>query len=92
MDDIETRLRAIVVKKLSVEESKVTKDARIIGDLGADSLDLCDLVMDFEEATGVDVNDETIEEINTFGDAVRIFSERAAAPRAARGGYQLGRM
>ena len=77
-NDIEGRVRKIVVEHLGVEEEKVTKEARFIDDLGADSLDTVELVMAFEEEFGVEIPDDAAETILTVGDAVR-FLEKSAS-------------
>ncbi|MBO9370560.1 MAG: acyl carrier protein [Chloroflexi bacterium] len=65
------RVVKIIVDLLSVEPEKVTMDARFREDLGADSLDLVELVMAFEEEFGGTISDEEAQQIKTVGDAVR---------------------
>ena len=77
-ENVEGRVRKIVVEHLGVEEEKVTKDASFIDDLGADSLDTVELVMAFEEEFGVEIPDDAAETILTVGDAVR-FLEKSAS-------------
>lgn len=67
--DIEGKLRNIVVNQLGVDEASVTGPAKFIEDLGADSLDIVELVMAMEEAFGIDIPDEEAENIRTFEDA-----------------------
>jgi acyl carrier protein len=74
-NNIEARVRKIVVEHLGVEEDKVTKDASFIDDLGADSLDTVELVMAFEEEFGVEIPDDAAETILTVGDAVRFLEK-----------------
>lgn len=69
-DDVESRVRKIVVEHLGVEEEKVVTSASFIDDLGADSLDTVELVMAFEEEFGIEIPDDAAETIQTFGDAV----------------------
>ena len=69
MSDTADRVKKIVVEHLGVEEDKVTPDASFIDDLGADSLDIVELVMAFEEEFGVEIPDDAAEKINTVGDA-----------------------
>ncbi len=69
-DDVDKRVRAIVVEHLGVDESKVVESASFIDDLGADSLDTVELVMAFEEEFGIEIPDDAAETIQTFGDAV----------------------
>ncbi len=65
------RVRAIIVEQLGVEPDEVTIDAHFRDDLDADSLDLVELIMEFEEAFGGEISDEQAQEINTVGDAVK---------------------
>src|SRR3990170_810000 len=75
MSDTPDRVKKIVVEHLGVEEDKVTPDASFIDDLGADSLDIVELVMAFEEEFGVEIPDDAAEKINTVGDANRYIEE-----------------
>ena len=68
MSDTAERVQKIVVEHLGVEADKVTQDASFIDDLGADSLDIVELVMAFEEEFGVEIPDDAAEKITTVGD------------------------
>ena len=70
MSDTADRVKKIVVEHLCVEEDKVTTDASFIDDLGADSLDIVELVMAFEEEFGVEIPDDAAEKITTVKDAI----------------------
>ena len=70
MSDTAERVKKIVVEHLGVEEDKVTPDASFIDDLGADSLDIVELVMAFEEEFGVEIPDDAAEKISTVKDAI----------------------
>jgi acyl carrier protein len=70
MSDVFERVKAIVVKHLEANPEKVTEKASFIDDLGADSLDIVELVMAFEEEFGVEIPDDAAEHIQTVGDAV----------------------
>lgn len=70
MSEIQEKVVKIIVDKLGVKESEVTLDATFTGDLGADSLDTVELVMEFEKAFGVQVEDEAAEKFQTVGDVV----------------------
>ena len=70
MSDIADRVAKIVVENLGVEAEKVTQDASFIDDLGADSLDIVELVMAFEEEFGVEIPDDAAEKISTVKDAI----------------------
>ena len=69
MSETSDRVKKIVVEHLGVEADKVTEEASFIDDLGADSLDIVELVMAFEEEFGVEIPDDAAEKINTVGDA-----------------------
>lgn len=71
MSDIESRVQAIIVDKLGVEESEVTKEASFINDLGADSLDTVELIMEFEKEFGISIPDDQAENIGTVGNAIK---------------------
>ena len=75
MSDTADRVKKIVVEHLGVEEDKVTPDASFIDDLGADSLDIVELVMAFEEEFGVEIPDDAAEKIATVGDANKYIEE-----------------
>lgn len=64
------KVKEIIVELLDVEESKVTPEARFREDLEADSLDLVELIMEFEEAFGSEISDEDAQKITTVGEAV----------------------
>ena len=70
MSDTADRVKKIVVEHLGVEADKVTEDASFIDDLGADSLDIVELVMAFEEEFGVEIPDDAAEQILTVKDAI----------------------
>lgn len=70
------KVREILVDQLDVEEDAVTLEATLTGDLGADSLDLVDLVMSLEEEFDCEIPDEEIENIKTVGDIVKFIEDR----------------
>jgi acyl carrier protein len=70
MADIKSRVIAIIVDKLGVEESEVTPTASFTNDLGADSLDTVELIMEFEKEFNIAIPDDQAEKIVTVGDAV----------------------
>jgi acyl carrier protein len=70
MSDIASRVKAIIVEKLGVEESEVTPQASFTNDLGADSLDTVELIMEFEKEFGISIPDDQAEKISTVGDAI----------------------
>lgn len=69
------KVREILMEQLDVEEEAVTMDASIANDLGADSLDIVDLVMSLEEEFDCEIPDEEIENMKTVGDVVRYIEE-----------------
>ena len=70
MKEIESKIKEIIVKNLGVKESEVTREASFVNDLGADSLDCVELVIDFEHEFGIEIDDNEAENINTVGDAI----------------------
>ena len=70
MKEIESKVKEIIVKNLGVKESEVTREASFVNDLGADSLDCVELVIDFEHEIGIEIDDNEAENINTVGDAI----------------------
>jgi len=79
MSDIASKVKAIIVDKLGVEESEVTQDASFTNDLGADSLDTVELIMEFEKEFNVAIPDDQAESISTVGEAVKYIEENAKA-------------
>ena len=70
MSDIEAKVKAIIVDKLSVDEADVKNEASFANDLGADSLDTVEPIMDFEREFGISIPDNEAEKISTVGDAI----------------------
>lgn len=79
MDDVFERVKRIIVEQLGVEEAKVTREARFRQDLEADSLDLVELIMAFEEEFGGEISDEDAQKITTVAEAVDYLQARLAA-------------
>ncbi|MFC3225667.1 acyl carrier protein [Marinibaculum pumilum] len=77
-NDIQERVKKIVVEHLGVDEDKVTESASFIDDLGADSLDTVELVMAFEEEFGVEIPDDAAEKILTVKDAIEFIKEHGS--------------
>lgn len=78
MSDTADRVKKIVTEHLGVEADKVTEDAAFIDDLGADSLDIVELVMAFEEEFGVEIPDDAAEDISTVKDAITYIDKQNA--------------
>lgn len=77
MSDVKSKVVAIIVDKLGVEESEVTHEASFTNDLGADSLDTVELIMEFEKEFNIAIPDDQAEKIQTVGDAVAYIEENA---------------
>jgi len=77
MSDIATRVKKIIVDKLGVDEAEVTNEASFTNDLGADSLDTVELIMEFEKEFNISIPDEQAETITTVGQAVAYLEEHA---------------
>jgi acyl carrier protein len=77
MSDIASRVKKIIVDKLGVEEAEVTNEASFTNDLGADSLDTVELIMEFEKEFNISIPDEQAETITTVGQAVAYLEEHA---------------
>ena len=75
MSDVAEKVKAIIVDKLGVEESEVTNEASFTNDLGADSLDTVELIMEFEKEFDIQIPDDQAENIATVGQAVSYIEE-----------------
>jgi acyl carrier protein len=73
---LEAKVKELIVQQLGVSESEVVPGAKFIDDLGADSLDLVELVMALEDEYGIEIPDEDAEKIVTVGDALKYIQER----------------
>ena len=77
MSEIESKVKDIIVDKLGVDAAEVSAEKSFTGDLGADSLDTVELIMDFEKKFNVTIPDEDAEKIGTVGDAIAYIEEHA---------------
>ncbi|PKP19056.1 MAG: acyl carrier protein [Bacteroidetes bacterium HGW-Bacteroidetes-21] len=77
MSDIASRVKAIIVDKLGVDENEVTTEASFTNDLGADSLDTVELIMEFEKEFNIAIPDDQAEKISTVGEAVSYIEKNA---------------
>lgn len=75
MSDISSRVKAIIADKLDVEETEVTPEASFTNDLGADSLDTVELIMEFEKEFNIQIPDDQAEKITTVGHAIAYIEE-----------------
>jgi acyl carrier protein len=80
MSTIVERVTKVITDKLGVESSQVTMEARFITDLGADSLDVVELIMDFEREFNISIPDEQAEKIETVGQAVKYIEQALSHP------------
>jgi acyl carrier protein len=74
--DITAKVKEIIVEELGVDASEVTVDAKLIEDLGADSLDTVELIMKFEEEFDVEIADEEAEKLTTVGDIINFLKNK----------------
>ncbi len=77
MSDIASKVKKIIVEKLGVDESEVTPEASFTADLGADSLDTVELIMEFEKEFNVSIPDDQAENIQTVGQAITYLEDNA---------------
>lgn len=77
MSEVASKVKAIIVDKLGVEETEVTETASFTNDLGADSLDTVELIMEFEKEFGISIPDDQAEKIGTVGDAIAYIEANA---------------
>lgn len=77
MSAVADKVKAIIVEKLGVEESQVVNEASFSNDLGADSLDTVEMIMDFEKEFGISIPEEEAENISTVGDAIAFIEKNA---------------
>lgn len=78
MSEIQSKVFAIVADKLGVEEENISTDSSFINDLGADSLDTVELIMEFEKEFDVTIPDEDAEQISTVGHAIEYLKEKTS--------------
>lgn len=76
MADVKAKVTEIIVKKLGVEESQITEEANFTKDLGADSLDIVELIMEFEKEFDITIEDSDAEKIQTVGNVVAYLGEK----------------
>lgn len=77
MSDVAEKVKAIIVEKLGVDAAEVIATASFTNDLGADSLDTVELIMEFEKEFNISIPDEAAEKIQTVGDAISYVAENA---------------
>ena len=78
MSEISSKVKAIIVDKLVIDESEVTNDSNFMSDLGADSLDTVELIMEFEKEFDLQIPDDDAEKITTVGEAIKYIEAKTA--------------
>jgi acyl carrier protein len=78
-DDLAAKVRSIIVDKLGVDEDSINDDSSFTNDLGADSLDTVELIMEFEKEFDLTISDEDAEKIATVGDAIAYLNEKSGS-------------
>ena len=78
MSDVPKKVAQILVDKLGIAESEITTDANFVKDLGIDSLDYAEIVMEFEQSFDIRIPDDDAEKLQTFGEAVRYIESKVA--------------
>ncbi len=78
-DDLGTKIRSIIIDKLGVDEDSISDESSFTNDLGADSLDTVELIMEFEKEFDLTIPDEDAEKIGTVGDAISYVTEQKGA-------------
>lgn len=76
MQDIPKKVTEILVEKLGIAQSEITPDANFVKDLGIDSLDYAEIVMEFEQSFDIRIPDDDAEKLQTFGEAVKYIQEK----------------
>ena len=77
MSEISSKVKAIIVDKLVIDESEVTNDSNFMSDLGADSLDTVELIMEFEKEFDLQIPDDEAEKITTVGEAIKYIENKS---------------
>ncbi|MDA0986250.1 MAG: acyl carrier protein [Bacteroidetes bacterium] len=76
MSDVESKVKEIIINKLGVDAAQITTEASFTNDLGADSLDTVELVMEFEKVFGITIPDDDAEKITSVGEAVKYITSK----------------
>jgi len=79
MQDVQKKIASILIEKLGIPESEITPDASFVKDLGIDSLDYAELVMEFEQVFDIKIPDDDAEKMQTIGDAVNYIQSKIKA-------------
>jgi acyl carrier protein len=89
MSDIANRVKEIIAEQLMVDPEEITEDSTFVDDLGADSLDRVELIMEFEEEFGIDIPDADAEKIQTVGEAIAYIERRLAEKSKEQSGFEI---
>lgn len=89
MSDIAHRVKEIIAEQLMVDLEEITEDSTFVDDLGADSLDRVELIMEFEEEFGIDIPDADAEKIQTVGEAIAYIERRLAEKTKEQSGFAI---
>lgn len=89
MSEVGNRVKEIIAEQLMVDLEEITEDSTFVDDLGADSLDRVELIMEFEEEFGIEIPDEDAEKITTVGEAIAYLERRLAEKTKEQGGLEL---
>lgn len=89
MSDIANRVKEIIAEQLMVDLEEITEESTFVDDLGADSLDRVELIMEFEEEFGIEIPDEDAEKISTVGEAIAYIERRLAERTQEQSGFDI---
>lgn len=89
MSDVANRVKEIIAEQLMVDLEEITEESTFVDDLGADSLDRVELIMEFEEEFGIEIPDEDAEKISTVGEAIAYIERRLAERSGEKNGFEV---
>lgn len=89
MSDVAVRVKEIISEQLMVDVEEITEESMFVDDLGADSLDRVELIMEFEEEFGIEIPDEDAEKISTVGEAIAYIERRLADKAREQSGLEI---
>ncbi len=89
MSDVANRVKEIIAEQLMVDLEEITEESTFVDDLGADSLDRVELIMEFEEEFGIEIPDEDAEKISTVGEAIAYIERRLAERSGEQSSFEV---
>ncbi len=89
MSDVANRVKEIIAEQLMVDLEEITEESTFVDDLGADSLDRVELIMEFEEEFGIEIPDEDAEKISTVGEAIAYIERRLAEKSGEQSSFEV---